>query len=66
MRTVAELIGYAIRLHEIDPRGSEAIPVTPEEYAAVTALAKNSRRSPIALDARFADLKLMGHPLKVL
>jgi hypothetical protein len=66
MRTVTELIGYAIRLHQSDPKGGEPIPVTREEYEAVTELTKVSSRTPLALSASFSDLKLMGHPLKVL
>ena len=66
VRSIAELEDYAKRLHEIDPKAIEPIPVSAEEAFAVQEhVIKTKPWAREGLTSVF-DLHLGGHKLKIL
>jgi hypothetical protein len=65
-RTIPELQDYASRLHAVDPKCTEPIPVTPDEAYAFTDSWLRSQRMTDRNCFRTEEMNILGHRFKIL
>lgn len=66
MRTMADLMRYALDLDAADPKREDPIPVTQREYENLRDALLRMSRSPADVIRRVASLSFMGRRLEIL
>ena len=63
IRSIDAIRNYAERLHKVDPKCAEPIPVTPEEaYVIQMSNSRAKKHDSVSI----LDMHILGHPLKIL